>query len=135
MTNESGNKKKILIIEEVEDNTSLRNVLSDKFKLEGFGVLEAKDGEDGLAIALREHPDLILLDIVLPKMDGLAMMSKLRQANEWGKNVSIILLTNLDANNDKINQAITDNEPAYYLVKSNYTVEDLVAKIRERLSR
>lgn len=134
MINESGDNKKILVIEEIEDETSLRNVLHDKFELGGFGVLEAKDGEEGLDIALREHPDLILLDIVLPKMDGLTMMKKLRESNEWGKNVPIVLLTNLDASDDKINQAIADNEPAYYLVKSNYTIEDLVKKIRERLS-
>src|SRR3989344_833736 len=133
MTDELKNKK-ILVIEEVEDDISLRNVLHDKFSLEGFSVLEAKDGEEGLATALREHPDIILLDIVMPKMDGLTMMKKLREANEWGKNVPIILLTNLDASDDKINQAIADNEPAYYLVKSNYTIEDLVEKIRERLS-
>jgi len=126
--------KKILVIEEIEDDASLRNVLHDKFSLEGFSVLEAKDGEEGLVTALREHPDLILLDIVMPKMDGLTMMKKLREANEWGKNVPIILLTNLNADDDKINQAIADNEPAYYLVKSNYTIEDLVEKIRERLS-
>lgn len=134
MTDESENKK-ILVIEEVEDDKSLRNVLHDKFALEGFSVLEAKDGEEGLTTALREHPDLILLDIVMPKMDGLTMLKKLRQTNEWGKKVPIILLTNLSADDDKINQAITDNEPAYYLVKSNYTIEDLVEKIRERLSR
>ncbi len=134
MSNEINNKK-ILVIEEVEDEKSLRDVLHDKFKLEGFGVLEAKDGEEGLATALRERPDLILLDIVLPKMDGLTMMKKLREANEWGKNVPIILLTNLSADDNKINQAIADNSPAYYLVKSNYTIVDLVEKIRERLSR
>jgi|SRR3989344_2507721 len=134
MANEIKNKK-ILVIEEVEDEKSLRDVLHDKFSLEGFGVLEAKDGEEGLATALREHPDLILLDIVMPKMDGLTMMKKLREVNEWGKNVPIILLTNLSADDNKINQAITDNIPAYYLVKANYTIEDLVEKIRERLSR
>lgn len=84
---------------------------------------------------MRERPDLILLDIVMPKMDGLTMMRKLRQANEWGKTVPVILLTNLNADDDKIMRAITDNEPAYYLVKSNYTITDLVEKIRERLSR
>src|SRR3989344_7077543 len=125
--------KKILVIEEIEDDASLRNVLHDKFSLEGFSVLEAKDGEEGLTIALREHPDLILLDIVMPKMDGLTMMKKLREANEWGKHVPIILLTNLNADNDRINQAITDNQPAYYLVKSNWSMEELVEKIRERL--
>lgn len=134
MSNEINNKK-ILVIEEVEDDNSLRNVLHDKFVKEGFSVLEAKDGEEGLATALSEHPDLILLDIVMPKMDGLTMMKKLREANEWGKHVPIILLTNLSADDEKINQAITDNQPAYYLVKSNYTIEDLVEKIRERLTR
>jgi DNA-binding response OmpR family regulator len=134
MTDSLGNKK-ILVIEEVEDDTSLRNVLHDKFALEGFSVLEARNGEEGLAIALSEHPDLILLDIVMPKMDGLTMMKKLREANEWGKNVPIILLTNLSADDEKINQAIMENEPAYYLVKSNWKIDDLVEKIKERLSR
>ena len=123
---------KILI---VEDDKSLRDVLHNKFSLEGFNVLEANDGEAGLAIALREHPDLILLDILMPKMDGITMMKKLREANEWGKHVPIILLTNLSADDEKINQAITDNTPAYYLVKANYTIADLVEKIKERLSQ
>ena len=130
--NNSGNNKKILVI---EDDASLRNVLRDKFILEGFRVLEAKNGEEGLATALSEHPDLILLDIVMPQMDGITMMKELRQKNEWGKNVPIILLTNLSADDEKINQAIVDNVPAYYLVKSNYTISDLVEKIKERLSR
>ncbi|OHA24840.1 MAG: hypothetical protein A3D52_02590 [Candidatus Taylorbacteria bacterium RIFCSPHIGHO2_02_FULL_44_36] len=127
--------KKILVIEEVEDEKSLRDVLHDKFVKEGFSVLEARDGEEGLATALRERPDIILLDIIMPKMDGLTMMKKLREGNEWGKKVPIILLTNLSADDDKIMAAITNDEPAYYLVKSNYTIEDLVEKIRERLSR
>jgi len=135
MANEPKNNKKILVIEEVEDDASLRKVLHDKFVLEGFNVLEAKNGKEGLATALQEHPDLILLDIAMPKMDGLAMMKKLRETDEWGKNVPIILLTNLNADNDKIIKEITDNQPAYYLVKSDSSIEDLVEKIRERLSR
>lgn len=135
MTNESKNSKKILIVEVIEDETSLRTALHDKLTSEGFTVLEAKDGQEGLTTALREHPDLILLDIIMPEMDGITMMKKLRQENEWGKKVPIILLTNLSADDEKINQAITDNEPAYYLVKSNWTINDLIEKIRERLSR
>ena len=134
MTNEENNKK-ILVIEEVEDDASLRNVLHDKFTNEGFRVLEARDGEEGLATALREKPDIILLDIILPKMDGITMMKKLRESSEWGKHVPIILLTNLSADEEKINQAIVENEPAYYLVKSNWSMEELIEKVRERLSR
>ena len=131
MTNENKNNKTILI---VEDDSSLRNVLHDKFILEGFDVLDAKDGEEGLALALSLHPDLILLDIVMPKMDGMTMMKKLRETDEWGKNVPVILLTNLSADDEKINQAIAVNEPAYYLVKSDYTISYLVEKIKERLT-
>src|SRR3989344_5488345 len=126
--------KKILVIEEVEDDSLLRNALSAKLVLEGFGVLAASNGEEGLATALQEHPDLILVDIVLPGMDGITMMKKLRDSGEWGKNVPIILLTNLSADDQRINQAIVDNEPAYYMMKSNSKISDLISKIKERLS-
>jgi DNA-binding response OmpR family regulator len=135
MADELKNNKKILIVEVVEDESSLRNALKDKLEREGFIMLEAKNGEEGLEVALSEHPDLILLDIIMPQMDGLTMMKKLRHENEWGKSVPIILLTNLSADDEKINQAITESEPAYYLVKSNWTINDLIGKIRERLSR
>jgi len=126
--------KKILVIEEVEDDTLLRNALNAKLVLEGFGVLAASNGEEGLATALQEHPDLILIDIVLPGMDGITMMQKLRDSGEWGKNVPIILLTNLSADDQRINQAVVDHAPAYYLIKSNSKTSDLVEKIKERLS-
>ena len=132
---DSKTNKKVFLIEVVEDDTSLANVLQDKFKLEGFDAVMAKDGEEGLAVALSKHPDLILLDIMMPKMDGITMMKKLRNGDEWGKNVPIILLTNLSADDEKINWAIAENAPAYYLMKSNWTINDLVEKIRERLSR
>jgi|SRR6185369_4216210 len=132
---DSKSNKKAFLIEIVEDDASLANVLQDKFKLEGFDVSIAKEGEEGLAIALSKRPDLILLDIMMPKMDGLEMMKKLRNGDEWGKNVPIILLTNLSADDERINWAIAENAPAYYLMKSNWTINDLVDKIRERLSR
>ena len=135
MNKVSENNKKMFTIEVVEDEETLRNVLRDKLTLEGFNVIEAKNGEEGLETALSMHPDLILLDIVMPKMDGITMMQKLRQQNEWGKKIPIILLTNLSADDEKINKAIAEYEPAYYIVKSNWSIGDLVDKIRERLSR
>ena len=132
---EHPNGKKIFLIEEIEDETPLRSAVRDKLVREGFDVIEAKNGEEGLAMALRERPDLILLDIVMPAMDGITMIKKLRLANEWGKTVPVIFLTNLSANDDKINRAITDYEPAYYIVKSDLSIGDLVEKIKERLSR
>ena len=73
--------KKILI---VEDDNSVRKVFKDRLLQEGFSIIEASDGEEGLATALKEHPDLILLDILMPKMDGMTMLSKLHQ-DEWGR--------------------------------------------------
>lgn len=122
--------KKILI---VEDELSLRNALSDKLLREGFEIVEAKNGEEGLEVALREHPDLILIDIIMPVMDGMTMLKKLRDEDEWGKTVPVIILTNLTSDNEERLRDITNAEPSYYLVKSDWKIEDVVAKIRERL--
>lgn len=127
------NNKKVLLV--VEDSLSLRNVLRDTLKEEGFNILEAGDGENGLKIATKEHPDLILLDILMPKIDGMTMMAELRKSDEWGKSVPVILLTNVSPDNDKINNAIAENEPAYYLVKSKTILSDVVEKVKERLAR
>lgn len=125
-------KKSILV---VEDDLPVLKAIVDKLTREGFRVLEAKDGEEGYLTAMSDHPDLILLDIVMPKMDGLTMMRKLRAENAWGKSVPIILLTNLSPDDEKINTSISEDEPAYYLVKTNLGMNDVVEKVRERLSR
>ncbi|MEJ0021656.1 MAG: response regulator [Candidatus Doudnabacteria bacterium] len=124
--------KKILI---VEDEMSQRKALVDKFTREGFQVVSARDGEEGLSTALKEKPDLILLDIVMPKMDGMTMLKKLRQENEWSKTVPVIMLTNLSADDDKIMKGVTEDLPSYYLVKSNWAINDVVEKVKDRLSQ
>lgn len=123
---------KILI---VEDEAVISKVYADELRDQGFFVLTATNGRDGLDLALREKPDLILLDILMPIMDGLTMMDKLREKDLYGKNVPIILLTNLSASEEKILQSITKNEPAYYLVKSDWDLSQVIEKIKERLSR
>lgn len=118
---------KILI---VEDELPLLKVLTDKFTAEGFTVIQAKDGSEGLAVALKEHPDLILLDIIMPVMDGMTMLKKLREDN-WGQNAPVVMLTNLsDSKNvsDAIARGIGD-----FLVKSDWTLEDLLTKVKSRL--
>lgn len=121
-------QKKILV---VEDEDVLLRALASVLEEAGFGVIPAHDGEEGLALALSEHPDLILLDIVMPKMDGMTVMKKLRE-NAWGKKVPIILLTNLVAD-DRILEGVTRDEPSFYLVKSDWKVSDVPAKVKERL--
>ena len=122
---------KILI---VEDEEIMLKALVDRFTSEKFEVISAKDGEEGLKLALIERPNLILLDIILQKMDGMTMMQRLRRTNSWGESVPIILLTNLNAD-DKIMKGITEDKPAYYLIKTQWTLDDVVEKVKERLAR
>lgn len=122
-------KKTILI---VEDDRALLRALSDKFTREGFNVLGAKDGLEGLKTALESQPDLILLDILMPEMGGITMLEKLRKENMWGKRVPVILLTNVIPDNDIIRK-ITENKPAYYLVKSDWQINDVVEKVMKCL--
>jgi len=117
----------------VEDDLPSRSAIMDKLMREGFNVYEAADGEQGLAIALQYFPDLILLDIIMPKMDGLTLLQKLRESGDWGKNVPVILLTNLGSDEKTIVKSVERDLPAYYLVKANWRLSDVVAKVRERL--
>ena len=118
----------------VDDEVPLLNVLREKFEKEGFRVDTGKNGEEGLAAALSVRPDLILLDIIMPKMDGMTMLKKLRSTDDWGKKVPVILLTNLTAGADDQIQDVVDTEPSYYLVKSNMSLDQVVEKVRERLA-
>ena len=120
--------KKILI---VEDEAPLRNAVSDILTFEGFTVFQGKNGQEGLDVALREHPDLILLDLMMPVMDGLTMLEKLRQDHPWGETASVILLTNIN-DPEKVARA-TDAGSYDFLVKSDWNIEDVVKKIKVRL--
>lgn len=118
--------KKILI---VEDEEMIRKPYADGLKDEGFSVVTAANGREGLEAALREKPDLILLDILMPVMDGMKMMKKLRE-DAWGKKVPIILLTNLSAD-EKIMEGMIKHEPLYFLVKSDWTMKDVMDQIKK----
>lgn len=120
--------KTILI---VEDEKALRKALSDKLTNEGYKIIETTDGEEGLDSALREHPDLILLDIVMPNMDGITMLQKLRQ-DAHGKNIPVIILTNL-SDAEKVQQGM-ENAVFDYLIKADWKLSDLVDKVNQKLS-
>ncbi len=117
---------KVLLI---EDEESLRKPLADKFRSQGFEVTECADGEDGLARAFEIHPDLILLNLILPKKDGISVMRDLR-ADSWGKDVPIIILTVMDANEEILKEIIV-NRPAHYFIKSDWKIDDVVQKVNE----
>ncbi|MDP3954064.1 MAG: response regulator [bacterium] len=120
--------KKILV---VDDEEFVRKAVADKLKSDGFDVLEADNGEKAVEMALSGHPDLILLDVIMPKMDGIEAMKKIRE-DAWGKDVPLILLTRIEPD-DKMLQEIINHKPTYYLVKSNYRIEDIVEKVKEKL--
>jgi DNA-binding response OmpR family regulator len=119
---------KILII---EDEQELLKVLAQKFAKENFSVLEATNGLEGFKAAIIEHPDVILLDILMPRMDGFTMLSNLRK-DSWGATVPVIVLTNVGADS-KITDAVIENQPAYYFLKSKTELKDIVDKVREIL--
>ena len=120
-------KKKILI---VEDEKALQKSMRDFLLAEGFDVVSAGDGEQGVSLAKSERPDLILLDIVLPKKDGYEVLGEVK-SYEGTKNIPVILLTNLESPED-IGRAF-ESGASTYLVKSDYKLEEIVIKIKETL--
>jgi DNA-binding response OmpR family regulator len=119
--------KKILV---VEDEAPLRGAMVSILSAHGFTVLEAKNGKEGFDLAMKDHPDLILLDHLMPIMDGLTMFEKLRQ-DRWGEKVNVIFLTN-STDLAKIASPTEEALPDF-LVKSDWNIEDIVTKIKERV--
>lgn len=117
----------------VEDENTLAELLMKAFQAEGFEVLRARDGGEGLSLALSHKPDVMLLDILLPAMDGIGVLEKLRE-HEWGKAAKVIVLTNLSPN-DQIMDEVTENTPAYYMVKANTNIEEIVTKAKEVINQ
>src|SRR6266403_3267930 len=124
-------KKKTILI--TEDEPPMLKILSDALTENAFDTMQAANGEQGLALALQRHPDLIIVDLLMPEMDGMTMMKKLRE-DAWGKTVPIIVLTNVNPDSNATLQAIVANQPAYYFVKSDMKLETIVEKIKEVLS-
>jgi adenylate cyclase len=119
--------KKILI---VEDEPDLLNILSDKFINEGFKVTTARDGEEGLAALAKDKPDAILLDIIMPRMDGMTMLKQLRQETS-NKDIPVIILTNL-ADSDAVVSSL-EHGVFDYLIKTDWHLGEVVNKVKNRL--
>ena len=126
---EPENTKSVLII---DDEESLVNVLSRKFSDEGITAYTAFNGKQGLDVALEKHPDIILLDIMMPEMDGFDVMHHL-QEDEWGKTVPIILLTN-SSSIDTVAKAVSSGM-SEFLVKTDIRLDEVVSKVKERIGK
>ena len=107
-------KKTILLI---EDDQRLSGLLERVLVRYGYKVLKSDQGKKGLSMAFTSHPDLILLDIMLPDTEGMSLLHSLR-TDAWGKNVPVILLTNLSSNENVMQGLVSDN-PSYYFVKAD----------------
>ena len=127
MTEKKKAKKTILV---VEDETALRTALVEMVGDAGFEMLEAADGKEGLKLALKKHPDLILLDLMMPVMNGMEMLKELRK-NKWGKNVYVYILTNKEPDAELIEEANRIPYRSSYLMKSNSPITHIVDLVKK----
>jgi len=120
-------KKRILL---VEDDDALANVYIVRLQAEGFDVMRVSNGEDALATAVKYKPNLVLLDVMMPKVSGFDVLDILRNTPETA-NLKIIMLTALSQESDKQRaQALGVDE---YLVKSQVVITDVIDRIRYHL--
>lgn len=120
-------KKKTVLI--IEDDNTLRRVLSDRISIEKWRTLEAPDGRSGLVCALEKHPDVMLLDLMLPQMDGISLLEELRK-DEWGKNAKVLVMSNLVKGLGLMEKARLYNV-ADYVEKADMSLDLIVEKIRK----
>ncbi len=117
--------KKILV---VEDDSFLSGLEAKKLTMEGFEVSTAPDGETAVKLADQLKPDLILLDLILPGMDGFGVLEKVRK-NEALKNVPILAFSNLSEEKDVAKAK--ELGAVDFMIKSNFTLDEVVAKVKE----
>jgi len=127
---EEAKKKSILVI---EDEEMLAEMYKDKFEYEGFTVFSAYDGEEGLKMAFKKKPDIILLDVLLPKKEGVDVLKEIRESGKWGKELPVVMFSNLESS-DYILEAISKYNPSYYFMKTNIELNEVVKKIKELIS-
>ena len=121
-------QKRILFI---EDEEAFQKTFGEILTQEGYQVIPAIDGEIGLSLAKKEKPDLILLDLILPKKDGFEVLKELK-AEEQTKEIPVIVLTNLEQSTD-VEKAL-EYGATTYLAKANYSIDELLQKVRTAAS-
>lgn len=115
----------------LEDDLALAKSLSTALGREGYAVFSAADGEAGLRTIEEKKPDLIILDLVLPRKSGFEVMGEINSRDDL-KNIPVMVLTNLESSED-VNRMLELGVRSF-LVKTNYSLEEVVAKIKEILN-
>jgi len=111
----------------VEDDDAIRGLYETAFKNAGIEVLSAATGTDGITLALTHHPDLILMDIEMPGMNGHAAVEKIRE-DDWGRTAKVIYLTNHSAPENVVMAVSQKSED--YIVKANTDIKEVVNRVR-----
>jgi len=122
-------QKSIVLL--IEDDNLLVRMYQDKFTVDGYKVVVALNGEEGLAKIKKEKPTLILLDIMMPKLNGFEVLKKIK-ADPETKSIPVVLLTNLGGQDDA--KKGLEMGAVAYLIKSDYTPDETVAKVKEILA-
>ncbi|MBN1585055.1 response regulator [Candidatus Uhrbacteria bacterium] len=128
MTEDNKNGRTRILI--VDDDSFLSGIYATKLEMDGFSVLSARDGDEGLKAAAKELPDLILLDVLMPKLDGFEVLKRLK-GDPATKDIPVIMLTNLGQKED-IEKGMGEGA-ADYLIKAHFVPAEAVAKIKEVL--
>lgn len=118
-------KKPTVLI--VEDDKNIRDLYADSFSVAGIDVLTATNGSEGVELALKHHPNAILMDIMMPIMGGHEAMNKIRK-DSWGKNARVVYLTNMDDPENIIHAVEQGSEK--YIIKANMTPKEVVNQVR-----
>ena len=114
----------------VEDDNSLREIYSIRLTAEGYTIVSASDGEEALAVAVREKPDLVISDVMMPKISGFDMLDILRSTPET-KDIKVIMMTALSSEDQR--ERGENLGADRYLVKSQVGIEDVVNVVHEVL--
>lgn len=114
----------------VEDEAVLQKTFTEILKNEGYKAINALDGESGLRLAKSQKPDLVLLDIVLPRLQGLEVLRALKDDSET-KDIPVIILTNLESSQE-IEKALALGATTY-LLKTQYTLPEITEKIKSAI--
>ena len=126
--NNALSKKKIVI---VEDNASLADIYSTRLSIIGYSCFVAYDGQEGLAIIEREHPDLVLLDMMLPRVAGDEVLRRIRES-DWGKGIRVFIISNL--NEQDAPAGIRQYNIEGYAVKANLSNDDIARLVDKILT-
>ncbi len=124
--------KKAIRVAVIEDDSAISQMYRIKFEAEGYVVETAENGELGLQLIEKMRPDIVLLDVMMPVMDGAEMLQKLRET-EWGKDMKVVVLTNMGE--QEAPRALANLNVSQFIVKSNMTPRQVAEMIKQEVNQ